>query len=214
MPKQTVLVFMDGYDSLFVQPASQRQLVGAYHNAQRHAAALRAAATPNVSDVRTLPGIIGSADVSCRPRTVDPGAYPAYTRGVRHRYLSAGLLVGYAGEFRRLFEAFPLSGSEASVQHYFASALLAGAADPALPWVDVDYRFFFVATISPASLGDLSVGLFTVRVAFRPDQPAHQYRQPHVLHLANGRALLPAVSRQLWASERERAGAESPEFCA
>lgn len=167
--KDTLVVLVDSYDSLFVGA----DLVAGYERAREMAVSL-------VAKGELPPEIITGGELNCWPDKNMTSLYPKYSLKQKMRYVNSGVVAGPASAFLRLFKNFLYTGTESSDQRYWASAFIQSQLDDALPVIDVDYQGHLVATISKASWPLLS---------FSRGKPKIQgmVGKPQILHLPNNK---------------------------
>lgn len=167
--KDTLVVLVDSYDSLFVGA----DLVAAYERAREMAVSL-------VAKGELPPEIITGGELNCWPDKNMTGLYPKYSLGQKMRYVNSGVVAGPASAFLKLFRNFLYTGTESSDQRYWASAFIQSQLDDALPVIDIDYQGHLVATISKSSWPLLS---------FKRGKPNVQgiVGKPQILHLPNNK---------------------------
>lgn len=167
--KDTLVVLVDSYDSLFVGA----ELVAGYERAREVALSL-------VAKGELPPEIITGGELNCWPDKNMTNLYPKYSIKQKMRYVNSGVVAGPASAFLRLFKNFLYTGTESSDQRYWASAFIQSQLDDALPVIDVDYQGHLVATISKSSWPLLS---------FSRGKPKIQgiEGKPQILHLPNNK---------------------------
>lgn len=167
--KDTLVVLVDSYDSLFVGA----DLVAGYERAREMALSL-------VAKGELPPEIITGGELNCWPDKNMTNLYPKYSIKQKMRYVNSGVVAGPASAFLRLFKNFLYTGTESSDQRYWASAFIQSQLDDALPVIDVDYQGHLVATISKSSWPLLS---------FSRGKPKIQgvEGKPQILHLPNNK---------------------------
>lgn len=167
--KDTLVVLVDSYDSLFVGA----DLVSGYERAREMAVSL-------VAKGELPPEIITGGELNCWPDKNMTSLYPKYSIKQKMRYVNSGVVAGPASAFLRLFKNFLYTGTESSDQRYWASAFIQSQLDDALPVIDVDYQGHLVATISKSSWPLLS---------FIRGKPKIQgiEGKPQILHLPNNK---------------------------
>ena len=197
--KETLMVFVDGYDTLFVNAnTTEEDLEHAFERAIQNSRNLRTSAAPNSGFIVRPPEIIASGEVNCWPDQGLKNQYFHYSEGMTMRYLNSGFLMGRASAFLRLFEAKAFTGEEQSDQRYFTQALLSSKNNLTFPSIDVDYRCEIVTTITKKSKTLLSLRLGQVAIKGKlSSKSSRRFAHPLFLHLAHNKDLMKQALQQL-----------------